>query len=108
VPAPRSSVLALCAALVLAPGSVRAGEAASADLTWRACLGRAFQARAALGGRELAAEAALRACRSEETTYLAALASSPLLDDEDIVRARPALAERARARLLDGPRAVLR
>jgi len=67
---------------------------------WQVCLRQSFDERAALSGRGLAADAALRECRDSEGAYLAALSASPLLDGEDVSRARPALLARARIWLL--------
>ena len=106
---PVLSAAAIMVALTAAPAL--AGDAASAHSSWRRCLGRAYDDGAAFTGRDLAADAALRACRGEEGAYLTALSSSPLLDADDIAQARPDLVARARAALLDtvtGPRAVLR
>lgn len=108
----RLTVLALTAAAVLVPATARAGDAASAHMSWSRCLNHAFVERASVTGRDLAADAALRACRGEEGAYLTALSASPLLDGDDIAQARPELVARARAALLEtltaGPRAVLR
>jgi len=106
---PVLSAAAIMVALTAAP--VLAGDAASAHSSWSHCLGRAYVEGAAFTGRDLAADAALRACRGEENAYLTALANSPLLDADDIAQARPDLVARARAALLEtvaGPRAVLR
>lgn len=70
---------------------------------WRDCLARNFRIQVALTARDLAADAAFNACRVPEEAYLAALAGSPLLDDEDIARARPLLAGRIRAWLISNP-----
>ena len=105
-------LLSAMMALALAPVAAQAGDAASAHLSWSRCLDRAYGERAAVTGRDLAADAAIRACRVEESIYLTALSSSPLLDGDDIAQARPDLVARARAALLDavtaGPRAILR
>lgn len=106
---PILSAAAIMVALTGAPA--QAGDAASAHSSWNSCLGRAYVDSAAFTGRDLAADAALRACRGEENAYLAALSASPLLDADDIALARPDLVARARATLLDtvtGPRVVLR
>lgn len=106
-----TAILAVAAVVVTVNGA-GAGEAASAHHSWRECLGNAYVSGVALTGRDLAADAALRACRGEETAYLTALSASPLLDGDDIAQARPELVARARAQLLDtvrtGPRSVLR
>lgn len=94
--------------VALLPGAAWAGDAAAAHQSWSDCLGRAYVAGAAYTGRDLAADAALRACRGAEGAYLAALSTSPLLDADDIAQARPQMVARARAALTDGPRAVLR
>jgi len=111
VAAPRFLALAALAVAFI-PGSVLAGDAAGAHQTWRECLGHAYLTGAAYTGRDLAADAAIRACRGEETAYLAALSTSPLLDEDDMAQARPQLIARARAQLLamvnTGPRPVLR
>lgn len=86
-----------CAAPVLAQGGVSDRHDA-----WRACLADAFTLRAALSGRTSAAEAALGECRESETAYLSALSSSPLVDEDDVTRVRPALLVRARTWLLSG------
>ena len=108
-PCARPSSLAaglLLALVAVAPAPVHAGEARSRYASWHGCLDRNFGLRAAIGSRPLAAEAALGACREPERAYLAALAASPLLDEDDAQQARTALIERARARLL-GRRAAL-
>ena len=69
---------------------------------WRACLHRNFALQAALSSRVIAADAALRTCRPSEQAYLAALSTSPLVDDEDVARVRPALLLRAKGWLLEG------
>lgn len=94
----------LAAGSILALGAsaaVAAGETEAYHTLWRACLGRAFAGQTLLTGRDLAADAALRACRGAEGAYVAALATSPLLDEADVARARPSLAARARTRLLE-------
>ncbi|MCJ2015280.1 hypothetical protein [Methylobacterium sp. J-076] len=104
----RFSALALTAAALLAPAAALAGDAAAAHSSWKSCLDHAYVSRAAVTGQDLAAAAALRACRGEETAYLSALSASPLLDGDDIAQARPELVARARAALTTGPRSVLR
>lgn len=99
----RRSLLALSAAAImvaLVPARSWAGDAATAHSSWRSCLGRAYAEGASLTGRDLAADAALRACRGEEGAYLVALAASPLLDADDIAQARPDLVARERAALV--------
>ncbi|MBP1180360.1 hypothetical protein [Methylobacterium sp. PvR107] len=94
-------VLSLAALLVIGCFSARAsGEAARGYDLWRDCLNRNFQIQAVLTQRELAADAAFQACRDTEDAYLSALAGSPLLADDDVVRARPLLAGRFRAWLI--------
>jgi hypothetical protein len=98
-----SPVLSLAALLVVGCGTARAsGDAAMRHDLWRDCLNRNFQIQAVLTERELAADAAFRACRDTEDAYLSALATSPLLADDDVVRARPMLAGRFRAWLIGG------
>ncbi|MGU3666243.1 hypothetical protein ACLBX9_18825 [Methylobacterium sp. A49B] len=82
-------------------GTARAAsETEGRHALWRDCLTRNFQIEAALTERDLAADAAFRACRGAEDAYLAALAGSPLLDEDDVARARPLLAGRIRAWLV--------
>jgi len=81
-----------------------AGEAGVRYAAWNGCLSRSFASQAALTGRAIAADAALRDCREAEDAYLAALSTSPLLDGDDIARVRPALLTRARASLIARPR----
>jgi hypothetical protein len=98
-----SPVLSLPTLLVVGCFSAQAsGEAARGHDLWRDCLNRNFQIQAVLTERELAADAAFRACRDSEDAYLSALAKSPLLADDDVVRARPLLAGRFRAWLIGG------
>ncbi|MDP4004246.1 hypothetical protein [Methylobacterium sp. NEAU K] len=101
-PAPLASQLLLATILLVgASGSARAaGEAETRQAIWRACLSRTFEIEAALTDRNLAADAAFRTCRSAEDAYLTALARSPLLDDDDVARARPMLAGRIRSWLV--------
>lgn len=88
---------ALAASLaILSAQACLAGEAAERYAAWQGCLSRSFGVQAAMTGRTLAADAALRQCRTAEAAYLAALSASPLLDPEDVARARPALLVRAR------------
>lgn len=103
-PAYRASRNALAALLVIGAAASRAaaGDAAIREDSWRDCLGRHFALHASLTGRDLAADAAFHACRDAEDAYLAALSASPLLDIDDIARARPALAGRIRAWLVGG------
>lgn len=69
---------------------------------WRSCLASAFTLRATLASPLLAADAALGECRENETAYLAALSASPLVDEDDVARARPTLLVRAKTWLLTG------
>lgn len=82
--------------------AAEAGETEARHTQWRACLRRTFGIQAALAGRDLAADAAFQACRGAEQAYITALAGSPLLDDDDVARARPLLAGRTRAWLVGG------
>ncbi len=95
----------LAVALLLG-GAARAGETADRHAAWRGCLDRNFGLQAVLTSRVLAADAALRACRTAERAYLDALAASPLIDGDETEEARPALVARARLWLL-GRRAAL-
>ncbi|GJE14509.1 MULTISPECIES: hypothetical protein [Methylobacterium] len=99
---PLSPALLVAALLVAgAAGPARAAsETESRHAVWRDCLRRNFGIQAALTERDLAADAAFQACRSAEENYLSALSGSPLLDDEDVARARPLLAGRIRAWLV--------
>lgn len=97
------SPLLIVAALLIASGTGPARAASDTEMRheiWRDCLSRNFRIQAALTERDLAADAALRACRGPEDAYLAALTASPLLDEEDVARARPLLAGRIRAWLV--------
>lgn len=95
---------AVCAALLassLSSAPARAGGPVDTSFqAWRGCLASAFSLRASLSGATLAADAAFRECRENETAYLAALSASPLLDDEDVSRVRPALLVRTKQWLL--------
>jgi len=94
---------ALLLALFLgSTGVAEAGGAADLHAAWRGCLQRSFTVQAALTSRTHAAEASVRACKASEAAYLAALSASPLLDDEDVARARPDLIQRAKGWLLAG------
>ncbi|GJD30131.1 hypothetical protein PMNALOAF_1375 [Methylobacterium adhaesivum] len=97
---------AVCALLLALPfglsGLARAGETADLHAAWRGCLQRSFTVKAAVTSRTDAVEASLRACKTSEAAYLASLATSPLVDDEDVARARPALIQRAKGWLLAG------
>jgi hypothetical protein len=93
----------LLAAMLLVSGPVRAGgETEMRHGNWRDCLSRNFDVQATLTDPDPAADAAFRACRGAEEAYLTALARSPLLDDDDVARARPMLAGRIRAWLVGG------
>lgn len=83
-------------------GVARADETGDRHAAWRGCLKRSFAVEAALASPSEAAEASLRACKSSETAYLAALSTSPLLNDEDVARARPVLIRKAKGWLLAG------
>lgn len=94
-------VLAATVLLAGAPGRAMAdGEPETHHRIWRDCLSRTFRIQVALTGRDLAADVAFAACRGAEAAYLATLARSPLLDADDIARARPLLADRNRAWLV--------
>ncbi|GEO98660.1 hypothetical protein [Methylobacterium haplocladii] len=93
---------ALIACLMSAGPVMAEGSVSDRHDAWHACLTDAFTLRAALSGRALAAETALRECRESETAYLSALSASPLIDEEDVTRVRPALLVRARTWLLTG------
>ena len=93
----RSSA-ALCLALLAGPAL--ADSVGTQHAAWQACLHQAFSLQATLSSRVLAADQALRECRESEGAYLAALGSSPLVDDEDVARIRPTLLARARGELL--------
>ncbi|MEE7438554.1 hypothetical protein [Methylobacterium oryzae] len=96
-PVPLLAVVLVAAAC----GTARAAsETEARHAAWRDCVSRNFRIQAALTDRDLAADAAFRACRTTEDAYLATLAASPLLDDEDVGRARPLLAGRMRAWLV--------
>jgi hypothetical protein len=82
--------------------AAQAGETADLHAAWRSCLQRSFAVQAALTSRADAVEASLRACRASEAAYLASLSASPLVDDEDVARARPALIQKAKGWLLAG------
>ena len=107
----RAALLAALAALSIS-GSALANDAASTHRSWTDCLGRSYVSGIAYTGRDLAADAAFRACRGEESAYLEALSASPLLDSDDIAQTRPELVARARHRLFGmvnaGPRSLLR
>lgn len=98
-------LLAALGFMIVAAGSARAETPVSAQHSaWKSCLHDSFALQAALSGRIVAADTALRDCREAESAYLAALSASPLVDDEDVSRVRPALLARARGWLLGGER----
>ncbi|MCJ2058557.1 hypothetical protein MKL09_18640 [Methylobacterium sp. J-048] len=99
-PASLASPLLLATMLLVSGPARAAGETEVRHESWRVCLSRNFQIQAALTDPDLAADAAFQACRGAEDAYLAALARSPLLDDDDVARARPRLAGRIRAWLV--------
>ncbi len=79
----------LCVMLSAPPAS--AGEVpgvADRHAAWRGCLHRNFALQAAVSSRVIAADEALRTCRPSEQAYLAALSTSPLVDDADVARVR--------------------
>ena len=86
----------------LSIGPAVAGDVAELHSSWRGCLHRSFGFQVALTSRTLAADTALRACRHSEDAYLVALATSPLVDGDDVARVRPAVLQRARGWLLSG------
>ena len=97
MPAPLLAIVLVAAAW----GTARApSETELRHAAWRDCVSRNFGIQAALTDRDLAVDAAFRACRSAEDAYLATLADSPLLDGDDVIRARPLLAGRIRAWLV--------
>lgn len=100
---PRLFLVASVAVASLYVGATQAGEVAERHSEWRGCLHRTFAFQAALTGRAMAADITLKTCRLREEAYLAALASSPLVDGEDVARVRPALLQRARDWLIGGP-----
>ena len=79
-------------------------QASVQHAAWKNCLHDTFALQAALSGRSVAADSALRDCREAETAYLNALSASPFVDDEDVSRVRPALVARARGWLLGSER----
>lgn len=91
------SLLAILAATTAAGPAAAQDSSGASHAAWHDCLRQAFTLRASLSGRDLAADAALRACRDAEGAYLAALSTSPMLDAEDVTRVRPALVLKARA-----------
>ena len=100
--APVPFLMAVLLVAIAGPAQADAG-AATRHTIWRDCLARNFKVQAALTARDLAADAAFQACRAPEEAYLAALTGSPLLDEEDVARARPLLAGRIRAWLISNP-----
>ena len=99
---PATAALAVAMLAATLGGASAEGAASERHAAWQSCLSDAFGLRAALSSPALAAEAALRECRAKEADYLASLTRSPLLDEEDVDRARPALVARARTWLLTG------
>lgn len=96
-------ILAVLGLALFAAGAARAESPVGAQhAAWKSCLHETFALQAALSGRSLAADTALRDCRGAEAAYLDALAASPLVDDADVARVRPALLARARGWLLAG------
>lgn len=92
------AALSLC---LLAALPARAESAVGAQHSaWQTCLHDAYALKASLSSPALAADSALRECRDRESAYLSALSTSPLVDDEDVTRVRPALLARARLWLL--------
>jgi hypothetical protein len=91
------AVLLAAASAARAEPPAPVSDAAASHAAWHDCLRQAYGLRATLSGRDLAADAALRACRGAENAYLAALSTSPLLDADDVTRVRPALVIKARA-----------
>lgn len=103
-PARHASPALLLAVMLLVglPSLARAdSETSTRHGIWRDCLARNFRVQSALTAPDLAADAAFQACRAPEEAYLAALTDSPLLDGEDVARARPLLAGRIRAWLIN-------
>ncbi|WP_430911262.1 hypothetical protein [Methylobacterium sp. sgz302541] len=100
MPSRRFTIGLSASLLALSSLPALAGEAAERHAAWQGCLSRSFALQSAMTGRRLAADAALRQCRQAETAYLDALAASPLLDPEDVARARPMLLVRAREGLV--------
>ena len=94
---PLLPALLVAAALTGSASAQTAPSAGTSHAAWHDCLRQAYSLRASLSGRDIAADAALRACRDAEAAYLAALSTSPLLDGEDVDRVRPALVTKARA-----------
>ncbi|MCC0806239.1 hypothetical protein FPV16_08435 [Methylobacterium sp. W2] len=83
-----------------APASARDSDVGALHASWRGCLHRNFGLQALVTSRTLAVESAVKSCRASEAAYLAALSTSPLVDDEDVSRVRPALIQRAKGWLL--------
>ncbi|MGA4554903.1 hypothetical protein [Methylorubrum aminovorans] len=88
--------LALLAAV---PARAESPEGAR-HAAWQSCLDEAFSEQVRTTSRSFAATKAVTTCRDREEAYLGALAGSPLLDDKDVARIRPALIARARDRLM--------
>jgi hypothetical protein len=100
----RLPAVLLLAAIVplcwMAPATARDADVGALHASWRGCLHRNFDLQALVTSRTLAVESAVKSCRSSEAAYLAALSTSPLVDDEDVSRVRPALIQRAKGWLL--------
>ena len=94
--------LCLLSAILSAASANAAPGVADLHGAWRACLHRNFTLQVALSSRVIAADVALRTCRPSEQAYLTVLSASPLVDDDDVARVRPALLLRAKGWLLDG------
>lgn len=90
---PALALLAAVPARAESPEGARHAE-------WQSCLDEAFSEQVRTTSRSFAATKAVTTCRDREEAYLGALAGSPLLDDEDVARIRPALIARARDRLM--------
>ncbi|QIJ74616.1 hypothetical protein GU700_08515 [Methylobacterium sp. NI91] len=90
---PALALLAAVPARAESPEGVR-------HAAWQSCLDEAFSEQVRTTSRSFAATKAVTTCRDREEAYLGALAGSPLLDDEDVARIRPALIARARDRLM--------
>ena len=87
--------------MILLAGGASAGTPVDARFqAWRGCLAGAFTLGASLSGAELAADSAFKECREDERAYLSALSATPLVDEEDVARARPALLVRTKQWLL--------
>ncbi len=94
------AVAAVTLAITQAAAAETRSPVANLHAAWQSCLRDAFSLKASLSSPSLAADAALRECRPSETAYLDTLSLSPLLDEEDVAKARPALVARARLWLI--------